>query len=72
MELIDIGCNLAHEAFDADRDVVLERAKEAGVAVQTVYAVFGNKRQLVIELTEDAVRGDEETTSVTGSRDGSP
>jgi len=31
MELIDIGCNLAHESFDADRDVVLERAKEAGV-----------------------------------------
>ena len=40
-------------------------AEEAGVAVQTVYAVFGNKRQLVIELLEDAVSGDEELISVT-------
>ena len=35
-------------------------AEEAGVAIQTVYAVFGNKRQLVIELSESAVRGDDE------------
>ncbi len=34
-------------------------AEEAGVAVQTVYAVFENKRQLVIELLEDAVSGDD-------------
>src|SRR5687768_8777249 len=34
-------------------------AEEAGVAVQTIYAVFGNKRQLVIELLEDAVTGDD-------------
>ena len=34
-------------------------AEEAGVAVQTVYAVFGNKRQLVIELLENAVTGDD-------------
>ncbi len=34
-------------------------AEEAGVAVQTVYAVFGNKRQLVIELLEDAVTGND-------------
>jgi AcrR family transcriptional regulator len=40
-------------------------AEEAGVAVQTVYAVFGNKRQLVIELLEDAVSGDDELASVT-------
>ena len=40
-------------------------AEEAGVAVQTIYAVFGNKRQLVIELLEDAVSGDEELISVT-------
>ena len=35
-------------------------AEEAGVAVQTVYAVFGNKRQLVIELVDNAVTGDDE------------
>ena len=40
-------------------------AEEAGVAVQTVYAVFGNKRQLVIELVENAVKGDDEPASVT-------
>jgi TatD DNase family protein len=31
MELIDIGCNLTHDAFDKDREAVLERAREAGV-----------------------------------------
>jgi TatD DNase family protein len=35
VELIDIGANLAHDSFDADRDAVLERARAAGV-VQTV------------------------------------
>jgi len=32
MELIDIGCNLTHDAFDSDRDTVLARANAAGVA----------------------------------------
>ena len=36
-------------------------AQEAGVAVQTVYAASGKKRQLLIELIEDAVTGDEDT-----------
>jgi TetR/AcrR family transcriptional regulator, regulator of autoinduction and epiphytic fitness len=40
-------------------------AEEAGVAVQTVYAVFGNKRQLVIELVENAVTGDDDSAAVT-------
>jgi len=31
MELIDIGCNLTHDAFVADREDVLARAKQAGV-----------------------------------------
>jgi TatD DNase family protein len=29
--LVDIGANLAHDSFDADRDAVLERARAAGV-----------------------------------------
>src|SRR5579862_1964662 len=29
--LIDIGINLAHDSYDADRDAVLERAQAAGV-----------------------------------------
>ena len=32
MELVDIGANLAHDSFAADRDAVLERARAAGVA----------------------------------------
>jgi len=31
LEIIDIGLNLAHDSFDADRDAVLERAAAAGV-----------------------------------------
>jgi len=31
MELIDIGVNLAHRRFAADRDAVIERARGAGV-----------------------------------------
>jgi len=31
MQLIDIGANLAHDSFDADRDDVIERALAAGV-----------------------------------------
>lgn len=32
MKLIDIGANLSHDSFDADRDAVLQRAHAAGVA----------------------------------------
>jgi TatD DNase family protein len=32
MQLIDIGANLSHDSFDHDRDAVLQRAREAGVA----------------------------------------
>ncbi|MGH8453374.1 MAG: TatD family hydrolase [Nevskiales bacterium] len=31
MSLIDIGANLAHDSFDADREAVLARARKAGV-----------------------------------------
>jgi TatD DNase family protein len=32
MQLVDIGANLTHPAFDADLDAVLENARRAGVA----------------------------------------
>lgn len=35
-------------------------AAEAGVAIQTVYAVFGSKRQLLSELVDVTVAGDDE------------
>ena len=36
LEWIDIGSNLTHSSFDADREAVLERAREAGVTRQIV------------------------------------
>ena len=36
MELIDIGVNLAHDSFDADRDAVMARARDAGVVQMVV------------------------------------
>jgi TatD DNase family protein len=36
LTLIDIGANLAHDSFDADRDAVLARARAAGVVVMIV------------------------------------
>lgn len=38
VELIDIGVNLAGDAFDADRDAVIDRALAAGVVHQLVTA----------------------------------
>lgn len=32
VELIDIGANLGHDSFDADRDAVIARARDAGVS----------------------------------------
>lgn len=34
--LVDIGANLAHDSFDADREAVLQRARAAGVAAMVV------------------------------------
>ena len=39
MELIDTHCHLDVDAFDTDRDAVLERARRAGVAAQLVPAI---------------------------------
>ena len=36
LALVDIGANLAHASFDADREAVLERARGAGVAAMIV------------------------------------
>jgi TatD DNase family protein len=36
MELIDIGANLAHDSFDADRDAVMARARAAGVVQMVI------------------------------------
>ena len=36
MQLFDIGANLTHDAFDPDRDAVLQRGREAGVMQMVV------------------------------------
>lgn len=40
-------------------------AGEAGVAVQTVYAAFGSKRELMRQLIEATITGDDDPTPVT-------
>lgn len=39
-------------------------AAEAGVAVQTVYAVFGSKRNLLSQLVDVTIAGDDEPTAL--------
>lgn len=39
-------------------------ADEAGVAVQTVYAVFSNKRTLLTEVLDTSIAGDDEAVAV--------
>jgi TetR/AcrR family transcriptional regulator, regulator of autoinduction and epiphytic fitness len=39
-------------------------AAEAGVATQTVYAVFGNKRQLLSDLVDVRIAGDDEPVAL--------
>ena len=40
-------------------------ADQAGVAVQTVYAAFGNKRELIRQLIEATITGDDDPTPIT-------
>ncbi len=50
MELIDIGANLAHDSFDADRDTILQRAAAAGVAQIVVTGSSEESTRQAIEL----------------------
>ncbi|MFF0493726.1 TetR/AcrR family transcriptional regulator [Nocardia sp. NPDC004068] len=43
-------------------------AEEAGVAVQTVYKIFGNKKTLLSELVDVAIAGDDEPTELAQRR----
>jgi AcrR family transcriptional regulator len=43
---------------------IADLADEAGVAVQTVYAVFGNKRTVLAELLDRSIAGDDEPVAV--------
>ena len=50
--LIDIGINLAHDSYDADREAVLRRAIEAGVEqfIVTGASVSGTRDAIALAL----------------------
>ncbi len=50
MELIDIGINLAHDSFDADRNAVIQRAHAAGVVQMVVTGSSEHSSRQAIEL----------------------
>ncbi len=50
MDLIDIGVNLAHDSFDADRDAVMRRAAAAGVQQMIVTGASVEGSRQAIEL----------------------
>jgi TatD DNase family protein len=51
MELIDIGANLAHDSFDADRDRVMARAAHADVVQMVVTGASEDGSRRALELT---------------------
>jgi TatD DNase family protein len=48
--MIDIGANLAHEGFDADRDAVLQRAWAAGLEAIVVTGSDGGSNETALAL----------------------
>lgn len=50
MEFIDIGANLTHDSFDADREAVMSRAREAGVSRMIVTGADVEHSRAAIEL----------------------
>ncbi len=49
--LIDIGINLAHDSYDADREAVIARAHEAGVVQMMITGSCGASTRRAIELS---------------------
>ncbi len=52
MDLIDIGANLTHDSFDRDRDAVLQRAREAGVARMVVTGASREHSPKALQLAQ--------------------
>ena len=50
--LIDIGANLAHDSFDADRNEVLQRARQAGVEQIIVTGASEHGSERALQLAE--------------------
>ncbi|MDX1496845.1 MAG: TatD family hydrolase [Salinisphaeraceae bacterium] len=53
MPSIDIGANLAHDSFDADREAVLQRAKDAGVQAIVVTGSCAQSIPAAIALSRE-------------------
>jgi len=52
MQLIDIGANLTHDAFDRDRNDVLQRARDAGVAQLVITGASRAHSPLALQLSQ--------------------
>ncbi len=50
MQLIDIGANLTHDSFDRDRDAVLQRARDAGVARMIITGASREHSPMALDL----------------------
>ncbi len=50
--MIDIGANLAHDSFDADRDAVLQRAHQSGVAQIVITGSCADSNQRALALAQ--------------------
>ena len=50
--LVDIGVNLAHDSFDADRDEVLARARRAGVTRMVITGSSLHSSEAAVELAQ--------------------
>ena len=50
--MIDIGANLAHESFDADRDAVLQRAWDAGLQAIVVTGSSADSSRRALEIAQ--------------------
>ena len=50
MDFIDIGVNLAHDSFDADREAVMQRAAAVGVRQMIVTGSSEDGSRRAIEL----------------------
>jgi TatD DNase family protein len=51
VELIDVGANLAHDSFDADREAVMHRAAAAGVVQMIVTGSSEDATRKAIDLS---------------------
>ena len=56
MQLIDIGANPTHESFDRDRDAVLQRARDAGVAQLVITGASREHSPRALELAQQHPR----------------